>query len=70
MLPKEIARLVPKSHLMTESEWRGIGVQQSRGWVSSSLDPTCSNLTNINLFIGSLHDSWPGTAYPFVSKVL
>ncbi|CAO1372767.1 unnamed protein product [Diamesa hyperborea] len=32
-LPKELARLVPKSHLMTESEWRAIGVQQSRGWV-------------------------------------
>ncbi|CAO1372804.1 unnamed protein product [Diamesa hyperborea] len=32
-LPKELARLVPKKHLMTESEWRAIGVQQSRGWV-------------------------------------
>ena len=33
-LPKELARLVPKKNLMTESEWRAIGVQQSRGWVS------------------------------------
>ncbi|KAG5681234.1 hypothetical protein PVAND_010687 [Polypedilum vanderplanki] len=33
MLPKDLARLVPKSHLMTENEWRAIGVQQSRGWV-------------------------------------
>lgn len=33
VLPKELVRLVPKSHLMTESEWRSIGVQQSRGWV-------------------------------------
>jgi hypothetical protein len=32
MLPKEIAKLVPKNHLMTEEEWRGIGVQQSQGW--------------------------------------
>ena len=32
MLPKEIAKLVPKSHLMCEAEWRSIGVQQSRGW--------------------------------------
>jgi len=32
MLPKEIAKLVPKSHLMTEDEWRSIGVQQSQGW--------------------------------------
>lgn len=37
MLPKDLARLVPKSHLMTESEWRAIGVQQSRGWVSSKI---------------------------------
>ena len=33
-LPKEFLRIIPKSQLMTESEWRGIGVQQSRGWVS------------------------------------
>jgi len=32
MLPKEIVKLVPKNHLMTEEEWRGIGVQQSQGW--------------------------------------
>ncbi|KAF4514046.1 hypothetical protein B566_EDAN010866 [Ephemera danica] len=33
VLPRDIARLVPKSHLMTEDEWRKIGVQQSKGWV-------------------------------------
>ncbi|KAL7637962.1 UNVERIFIED_CONTAM: hypothetical protein RMT77_011575 [Armadillidium vulgare] len=33
MLPKEIAKLVPKTHLMTETEWRALGVQQSPGWV-------------------------------------
>jgi len=32
MLPKEIMKLVPKNHLMSEDEWRGIGVQQSQGW--------------------------------------
>ncbi|GFN80359.1 cyclin-dependent kinases regulatory subunit [Plakobranchus ocellatus] len=32
MLPKEIAKLVPK-RLMSEQEWRGIGVQQSQGWI-------------------------------------
>ncbi|EWM20433.1 cyclin-dependent kinases regulatory subunit [Nannochloropsis gaditana] len=32
ILPKEIARSLPKQRLLTESEWRGIGVQQSRGW--------------------------------------
>ena len=33
VLPKELTYLVPKTHLMTEKEWRSIGVQQSRGWV-------------------------------------
>lgn len=32
ILPKELARNLPKNKLMSESEWRGIGVQQSRGW--------------------------------------
>ena len=33
MLPKEISKLVPKTHLMSETEWRNLGVQQSQGWV-------------------------------------
>uniref|UniRef100_F7DV71 Cyclin-dependent kinases regulatory subunit n=1 Tax=Callithrix jacchus TaxID=9483 RepID=F7DV71_CALJA len=33
LLPKDIAKLVPKTHLMSESEWRNLGVQQSQGWV-------------------------------------
>ncbi|XP_055602291.1 cyclin-dependent kinases regulatory subunit-like [Uranotaenia lowii] len=33
ILPQDLARNVPKSHLMTETEWRNLGVQQSPGWV-------------------------------------
>jgi len=33
MLPKDLAKLVPKTHLMSEAEWRNLGVQQSLGWV-------------------------------------
>ena len=33
VLPREIAKKVPQTHLMTESEWRSIGVQQSKGWI-------------------------------------
>lgn len=29
----EIAKLVPRGHLMSETEWRAIGVQQSHGWI-------------------------------------
>ncbi|XP_023223477.1 cyclin-dependent kinases regulatory subunit-like [Centruroides sculpturatus] len=33
MLPKDLAKMVQKSHLMSETEWRSLGVQQSQGWV-------------------------------------
>mmetsp|Transcript_57241 Transcript_57241/g.124364 ORF Transcript_57241/g.124364 Transcript_57241/m.124364 type:complete len:98 (+) Transcript_57241:43-336(+) len=32
ILPKYVEKQVPKGRLMSEKEWRGIGVQQSRGW--------------------------------------
>ncbi len=32
-LPQELAKHVPQNHLMTETEWRNLGVQQSVGWV-------------------------------------
>merc|ERR1711862_543403 len=33
MLPKDLAKMVPRTHLMSESEWRSLGVQQSQVWV-------------------------------------
>ncbi|KAB0799901.1 hypothetical protein PPYR_07781 [Photinus pyralis] len=33
ILPATLAKLVPRTHLMTETEWRNLGVQQSPGWV-------------------------------------
>ncbi|KAI9565449.1 cyclin-dependent kinases regulatory subunit-like [Daphnia magna] len=33
ILPAEMAKLVPRTHLMTETEWRNLGVQQSPGWI-------------------------------------
>lgn len=33
VLPKDMVKLVPKTHLMSETEWRKIGVQQSQGWI-------------------------------------
>ncbi|XP_041741325.2 uncharacterized protein LOC121573423 [Coregonus clupeaformis] len=33
VLPREMVKQVPKSHLMSEDEWRRMGVQQSLGWV-------------------------------------
>ena len=33
LLPKEVYKKLPRNRLLTEMEWRSIGVQQSRGWV-------------------------------------
>ncbi|GJP34670.1 hypothetical protein CLOM_g19083 [Closterium sp. NIES-68] len=33
VLPPDVAKLLPKNRLLSEAEWRSIGVQQSRGWV-------------------------------------
>ncbi|KAF7282440.1 cyclin-dependent kinases regulatory subunit 1-like isoform X1 [Rhynchophorus ferrugineus] len=33
ILPPDVAKLVPRPHLMTETEWRNLGVQQSPNWV-------------------------------------
>ena len=35
MLPKDLAKMVPKTHLMSETEWRNLGVQQSQGMIRS-----------------------------------
>lgn len=32
-MPKELVKLVPRTHLLSEQEWRAIGVQQSQGWI-------------------------------------
>lgn len=32
-LPQQLAKLIPKTHLLTETEWRNLGVVMSPGWV-------------------------------------
>jgi len=32
ILPADITKAMPKGRLLSEAEWRGLGVQQSRGW--------------------------------------
>jgi cyclin-dependent kinase regulatory subunit CKS1 len=33
LLPKSTYKTMPKNRLLSETEWRALGVQQSRGWV-------------------------------------
>jgi len=32
ILPEDLAKIMPETHLMTETEWRNIGIQMSTGW--------------------------------------
>jgi len=32
ILPEDLAKTLPVTHLMTETEWRNIGIQMSTGW--------------------------------------
>ena len=32
ILPKDAAKNLPKTRTLSDTEWRGLGVQQSRGW--------------------------------------
>ena len=56
MLPKELAKMVPKTHLMSETEWRNLGVQQSQGTSISSNLKKVQNIFKFNLyFTGWVH---------------
>jgi cyclin-dependent kinase regulatory subunit CKS1 len=37
LLPKEIFKKLPAKKLLLESEWRSIGIQQSKGWVNYTI---------------------------------
>ena len=37
LLPKEIFKKIPAKRLLTESEWRSIGIIQSNGWSNYSI---------------------------------
>lgn len=32
MLPKHVYKQLSRNQILTENQWRGLGVQQSRGW--------------------------------------
>ena len=32
LVPKEFSKHIPRTHLMTETEWRNLGIAQSPGW--------------------------------------
>jgi len=52
ILPADIAKLVPRTHLLTETEWRNLGVQQSPGWTHYMVHvPGCFSKLFFHLYI-------------------
>eukprot|EP00960_Hanusia_phi_P021911 649150-Hanusia_phi.AAC.3 len=49
ILPQETARMCPKNKLLTETEWRSLGVQQSRGWVHYAIHKCVGGLLGRHL---------------------
>ena len=39
IVPKSLKSEIPRNRLMSENEWRGIGVTQSRGWMHYMIHP-------------------------------
>ncbi|KAF8375663.1 hypothetical protein PRIPAC_82092 [Pristionchus pacificus] len=37
--PKDVVKHIPKNRLMSEGEWRALGIQQSPGWVHYMIHP-------------------------------
>lgn len=58
IIPRGAAKLIPPNRLLTETEWRNIGVQQSRGWVHFMIHKpgmlsvdVCSNILEPHVLI-------------------
>jgi hypothetical protein len=58
ILPKEIAKKVPKGRLLTEQEWRHLGVQQSLGKHRVRLSSMTHMIEHCNVSrLGSFYDT-------------
>ncbi len=57
ILPKDVSKHIPRTHLMTESEWRNLGIAQSPGWVHYMLHGpgTVPSLLQNVVTLGILH---------------
>lgn len=51
ILPIDLAKHVPKTHLMSETEWRNLGVQQSPRWVHYMMHSPGMSFRRISIFI-------------------
>jgi len=57
ILPEDMAKLLPKTHLMTETEWRNLGIQMTSGWMHyMRYEPGMHNLIIYYIYIYILYD--------------
>uniref|UniRef100_A0AAZ3NSM8 Cyclin-dependent kinases regulatory subunit n=1 Tax=Oncorhynchus tshawytscha TaxID=74940 RepID=A0AAZ3NSM8_ONCTS len=69
MLPKDIAKRVPKTHLMSETEWRNLGVQQSQGWIHYMIHQPAPHLAVPSSTACSLISRTEGEREPIGKKI-
>lgn len=63
ILPKDHAKNLPKNRTLTEVEWRGIGVQQSRGWEHYALHRPEPHILLFRRPLGTVH------SIPLISRL-
>jgi len=66
ILPPDITKLVPKTHLMSETEWRNIGVQQSPGWIHYMVHSPGINLV-LNKYCEIIYFRW---TFNFIGRAI
>ena len=65
-LNTQLTKLVPRTHLMSETEWRNLGVQQvAKGHISKQLR---HYLVFLERWVDPLHDAHAGAACPHVQE--
>jgi len=52
-LPKSLYKKLPKDRLLSEQEWRSLGVQQSKGWVHYDIHLPEPHILLFRRFIGT-----------------
>ena len=67
-LNAQLTKLVPRTHLMSETEWRNLGVQQVNTHSIVCVNYSLQMAPFPERRLGPLHDAHPGAARPHVQK--
>jgi cyclin-dependent kinase regulatory subunit CKS1 len=53
ILPENVYRKIPKNCLLSESEWRSLGIQQSKGWIHYTIHKPEPNILLFRRLLGT-----------------